>query len=161
MLIYQIQAIKVINFFFSLNDKVELKQNLPYFWNCLAMYSVIHGGIDQDLRKKSVEFLTSLPFDGHAIGGSVGKNRQEMFELLKFLVPLLPSTKPNHLLGIGDQESILNCIPYGIDSFDSAYPTIAARHGRILTSEGQIDLRASEHKLVFNQPLDSNCNCYT
>lgn len=88
------------------------------------MFSVIHGGVDINLRKKSLDFLTSLSFDGHAIGGSLGKDRNEMFELLKTLMPLLPRDKPNHLLGIGDAESIDSCVIHGVDSFDSACKTL-------------------------------------
>jgi len=78
--------------------------------NNQAMYAVIHGGIDKDLRKESCDYLTSLPFDGFAIGGSLGKNHQEMFDLLSFTMPLVPEDKPNHLLGIGDLASFEECI---------------------------------------------------
>ena len=70
-----------------------------------------------------MEYLTSLPFDGYAIGGSLGKNREELKELLQFLMPIIPRDKPNHLLGIGDLPSIAHGVRMGVDSFDSAYPT--------------------------------------
>ena len=76
-----------------------------------AMYSVIHGGVDKDLRSKSCKTLGNLPFDGHAIGGSVGKTKEEMLDMLSFTMPLLPEEKPNHLLGIGDLPSLENCFP--------------------------------------------------
>ncbi len=85
-----------------------------------AMYAVIHGGVSAALRRKSCEFLAELPFDGFAIGGSVGKNKKEMIEMLSTLLPLIPSDKPNHLLGIGDLSSIDASIPLGIDTFDSS-----------------------------------------
>jgi queuine tRNA-ribosyltransferase len=91
-----------------------------------AMYGVIHGGVDHALRKLSCDHLTNLPFDGFAIGGSMGKNKEEMHNLLSFTLPLLPVDKPNHLLGIGDLGSIERSIPLGIDTFDSSYPTKAA-----------------------------------
>ena len=93
-----------------------------------AMYAVVHGGVHKELREASVNHLTKLPFDGFAIGGSMGKTKAQMLEMLGFTMPLLPTDKPNHLLGIGDLESIDNCIPLGIDTFDSSYPTRAARH---------------------------------
>ena len=71
-----------------------------------AIYAVIHGGIDHALRKTSCDFLTNLPFNGFAIGGSVGKNKEEMHQLLTFTLPHLPEDKPNHLLGIGDLPSL-------------------------------------------------------
>ena len=125
-----------------------------------AMYAVIHGGIDPILRKKSCEFLTSLPFDGFAIGGSLGGNKQEMVEMLTTTMPLLPPEKPNHLLGIGDLESIASCIPLGIDTFDSSYPTRAARHGMALTKAGPLNLTKGEHAARLT-PIEPNCSCYT
>ncbi len=128
--------------------------------NGQAMYSVIHGGIDQDLRKQSCDFLTSLPFDGFAIGGSIGKNREEMVELLKFLMPRMPKDKPNHLLGIGDLESIKQIIPLGVDTFDSSYPTRAARHGVLFTKEGLLRILKSVNK-TSSSSIEEDCNCFT
>jgi len=125
-----------------------------------AIYAVIHGGIHQELRKKSCTFLTSLPFDGFAIGGSMGKTKKEMFDLLSFTLPLLPKEKPNHLLGIGDLPSIDFCIPLGIDTFDSSYPTRAARHGTVFTSQGVINLTRSSNAQNFS-PICRDCSCTT
>jgi hypothetical protein len=77
------------------------------------MYAVVHGGTDQPFRRESAEYLAGLPFDGYAVGGSLGKDRVEMLELLTFLMPLLPGDKPNHLLGIADPESSLAVVPLG------------------------------------------------
>ena len=78
-----------------------------------AMYAVIHGGVDRELRKMSAEYLGSLPFDGFAIGGSLGRDTDELVQLLAILMPLLPDDRPNHLLRIGDVGSILGAIPHG------------------------------------------------
>jgi queuine tRNA-ribosyltransferase len=123
-----------------------------------AMYAVIHGGIDTNLRNQSCEYLTSLPFDGFAIGGSLGKNHQEMFDLLTFLMPRLPKDKPNHLLGIGDLISIEPCIRLGIDTFDSSHPTRCARHGQLFTRNGTIKILNSSNRTNF-QPADPTCLC--
>ena len=125
-----------------------------------AMYAVIHGGIDQELRRQSCEYLTNLPFDGFAIGGSLGKNHQEMFDLLKFVVPQLPEDKPNHLLGIGDLKSIDTIVKLGIDTFDSSHPTRCARHGLIFTPQGTQRILASSNKNRL-EPIDKHCTCYT
>ncbi|NGX48726.1 MAG: Queuine tRNA-ribosyltransferase [Candidatus Anoxychlamydiales bacterium] len=125
-----------------------------------AMYAVIHGGINKDLREKSSKYLSSLDFDGFAIGGSVGKNKKEMVEMLTFTMNHLPKDKPNHLLGIGDISSLEECIPLGIDTFDSSYPTKAARHGFALTNKKGIKLTKKENEMNFN-PIDKNCSCYT
>lgn len=125
-----------------------------------AMYAVIHGGINPEMRKASCQFLTNLPFDGYAIGGSVGKNKEEMHELLSFTLPLLPEEKPNHLLGIGDLPSIARSIPLGIDTFDSSYPTRAARHGIALTSKGDLNITKAENASKFS-PIEEGCLCPT
>lgn len=124
-----------------------------------AMYAVIHGGIDKEFRKTSCEVLTQLPFDGFAIGGSVGKNRGEMIEMLSYTVPMLPKDKPNHLLGIADLPSIEAIIPLGIDTFDSSHPTKIARHGHLLTSQGTKKIEQSQWKYDFG-PIDVSCDCH-
>lgn len=126
--------------------------------NNQAMYAVIHGGIDQALRKQSVEYLTSLDFDGFAIGGSLGKTRQEMFDLLNFTMPLLSTDKPNHLLGIGDLPSLETCIKYGIDTFDSSHPTRCARHGLLFTFAGNKKILHASNKENF-RPIEDDCQC--
>lgn len=123
-----------------------------------AMYAVIHGGIDRNLRNLSCQYLTALPFDGFAIGGSLGKNHQEMFELLDFLVPRLPQDKPNHLLGIGDLTSLEPCLKYGIDTFDSSHPTRCARHGQLFAKHGTIKILNSANRTNWG-PADPACPC--
>ena len=128
--------------------------------NGQAMYSVIHGGVDKDLRAKSCKTLGNLPFDGHAIGGSVGKTKGEMLDMLSFTMPLLPEEKPNHLLGIGDLPSLNDCFPLGIDTFDSSYPTKAARHGVLFTKNGTLKVTQGKFSTDFS-PVDGSCSCYT
>ena len=125
-----------------------------------AMYAVIHGGIDPKLRTMSAEFLTALPFDGFAIGGSLGKNQEQMIEMLTLLMPQLPHEKPNHLLGIGDLSSLQACIPLGIDTFDSSHPTRSARHGTLFTKNGLFKILTSAHKIDFS-PIEKDCTCHT
>ncbi|HJZ23456.1 MAG TPA: tRNA guanosine(34) transglycosylase Tgt, partial [Candidatus Babeliales bacterium] len=128
--------------------------------NNQAMYAVIHGGVNKELRELSTRVLTSLPFDGYAIGGSVGGNRQEMIDMLTYLMPLLPLEKPNHLLGIGDLTSLEACIPLGIDTFDSSYPTRMARHGAVLTKNGALRIDHANNRSLY-QPIDESCTCFT
>ncbi|MFI0477933.1 MAG: tRNA guanosine(34) transglycosylase Tgt [Candidatus Rhabdochlamydia sp.] len=128
--------------------------------NNQAMYAVIHGGIDAALREKSCRYLTKLPFDGFSIGGSMGRTKQEMFEVLRSTLSHLPIEKPNHLLGIGDLASIEMCIPMGIDTFDSSYPTRAARHGILLTQEGHVKIGKNSHAQMFSPP-EKTCSCST
>ena len=127
--------------------------------NNQAMYAVIHGGIDPALRAESARILTALPFDGFAIGGSLGKTRNEMLAMLAELMPHLPPDRPNHLLGIGDLPSIAGIIPLGIDTFDSSYPTRAARHGLLLTAAGGIRIAQAGNKEAFG-PIEAGCSCF-
>jgi queuine tRNA-ribosyltransferase len=130
-----------------------------------AMYCVIHGGVDYELRKQSVDYLTSLPFDGYGIGGSLGNGRKELNELLSWLLPMLEEDhrkeKPRHLLGIADEESIRNAVRMGIDTLDSCYPTRLGRHGTLLTRAGHIKIRSGSHSRSFGMKIDSACSCST
>lgn len=132
-----------------------------------AMYCVVHGGIDRELRTKSVEYLTSLPFDGYAIGGSLGNGKQELKELLTWMMPLFDEgqrkSKPRHLLGIADEESIRNAVATGIDTLDSCYPTRIARHGTVLSKdEGRsIKVKSGKYARQFGVKIDKDCTCKT
>jgi queuine tRNA-ribosyltransferase len=137
----------------SLDEHLKNPQNQ-------AMYAVIHGGIDPVLRQESCEVLTKLPFDGFAIGGSLGKTKEQMFEMLKMVMPQIPEERPNHLLGIGDLESLEACVPFGIDTFDSSYPTRAARHGLLLTQEGGMKAEQANNANCF-APIEHGCTCWT
>lgn len=125
-----------------------------------AIYAVIHGGVNLELRQRSCDYLTGLDFDGFAIGGSMGKTKDEMHGMLSYTLPLLPPDKPNHLLGIGDLASIERSIPLGIDTFDSSYPTRAARHGIAFTQDGALNLTKAENSVNFG-PIENDCPCPT
>ena len=125
-----------------------------------ALYAVIHGGINPDLRRQSCEYLTTLDYDGFSIGGSLGKTKQEMHTMLSMVMPRLPCDKPNHLLGIGDLESIEMCVPLGIDTFDSSYPTRAARHAVLLTEKGNLKATLASNATDFG-PIEEGCTCFT
>lgn len=125
-----------------------------------AMYAVIHGGINDDMRKESAEYLAKLSFDGLAIGGSLGKTQTEMLSMLSKLMPYVPHEKPNHLLGIGDVSSIDQCIKLGIDTFDSSHPTKCARHGLLFTQEAAVKIMQSKYKEDFSS-IDKTCICFT
>jgi len=127
--------------------------------NNQAMYAVIHGGVDKKLRTKSCDYLTQLDFDGFAVGGSLGKTREQMFELLSYTMPRLPENKPNHLLGIGDLKSLQTCIKHGVDTFDSSHPTRCARHGLLFTSQGNKKILQNINKQTF-EPIDKSCSCF-
>ena len=118
-----------------------------------AMYAVVHGGTDRELRMQSAEYLSALPFDGMAIGGSLGRDRAEMLQLVDFVAKLLPRERPVHLLGIADPSSVAAAAPFGIDTFDSCYPTQIARHGTLLTREGPVHIKQGKYKRDWG-PID-------
>jgi queuine tRNA-ribosyltransferase len=130
-----------------------------------AMYCVVHGGVDEELRRKSVDYLTSLPFDGYGIGGSLGSSRQELKDLLTWLMPMFDEgdrkLKPRHLLGIGDEESIRSAVAMGIDTLDSCYPTRVGRHGTVLSRHGTVRLKSGRHKRSFGVKICEECCCHT
>ena len=124
--------------------------------NGQAMYAIIHGGTDADLRYESIDFAQARPFDGYAIGGSLGKDRAEMLGVLDVVMPRLPNGRPTHLLGIADPESVPGVVARGVDTFDSCYPTRVARHGNLMTTRGMLKLTQTSHSTDFG-PIDAEC----
>jgi len=124
-----------------------------------AMYGIVHGGLDAALRHESASFIESLPFDGNAIGGALGRDRAEMLTMLTELLPQLSAHRPRHLLGIGDEASVRACVPLGLDTFDSAWPTRAGRHGDLFTSTGTIKLRTAALASAHDRAPDEGCDC--
>lgn len=125
-----------------------------------AMWAVVHGGVSQELRRKSARFLSEHPFDGFALGGSLGKNKEELSQVVAWTVPHLPPEAPRHLLGIADLPSLELCLPLGMDTFDSAYPTRAARHGTLLTEQGPLKIGQSRYARD-PAPVEASCSCNT
>jgi queuine tRNA-ribosyltransferase len=126
-----------------------------------ALFGIIQGGMFEDLRGESLKELTSIGFDGYAIGGlSVGEPKDEMAKITSFIGPKMPQEKPRYLMGVGTPEDILNAIENGIDMFDCVMPTRNARNGMLFTSHGDVKLKNSKYKDDLS-PIDSNCKCYT
>ncbi len=128
-----------------------------------ALYGIVQGGAYQDLRLASTQFIAEQNFDGIAVGGSLGKSKQEMHQVLEWTMPLLPSEKPVHLLGIGAIEDIFAAIARGVDTFDCVAPTRQGRTGWMLSREVQdfqLNIYNSQHK-EDTRPIDAWCDCYT
>ena len=125
-----------------------------------ALFGIIQGGEYKDLREESARFISSLPFDGIGIGGSLGKTKKDMFKILKWVAPLLPPQKPRHLLGIGQPQDLKECVKYGVDLFDCVWPTRLARRGALLIESGRINIENSQYIKDF-RPVARNCQCYT
>jgi queuine tRNA-ribosyltransferase len=126
-----------------------------------ALFGIIQGGLYDDLRRRSVEELINIGFDGYAAGGlSVGEPREEMRKMIYFTAPLLPADKPRYLMGIGELKDVLIAVEAGFDMFDCVMPTRNARNGTLFTSKGKISIKREEFKSDRN-PLDPDCMCYT
>src|SRR3989344_942014 len=124
------------------------------------LYGIVQGGEFRDLREESAKYIGSLPFDGFAIGGSLGRSRNNAFDILDWAIPLLPEEKPRHFLGIGKVEDIFDGVSAGIDTFDCVIPTREARHGRLWVKNGYFDIIKSAHKNDFS-PIEADCACET
>jgi queuine tRNA-ribosyltransferase len=120
---------------------------------------VAQGGTDRELRRRSIEELAALEFDGLALGGlSVGEERGAMLETVSWSAPLLPANRPRYFMGIGDPAGILEVVARGIDMFDCVLPTRLGRTGSALTWEGRLNLRNARFARD-PQPLDEDCPC--
>ncbi len=126
-----------------------------------ALYGIVQGGTFADLRAESARAIAGLGFFGFGIGGlSVGEPKEVMLAMLDVQVPLLPDEKPRHLLGVGTPEDLLECVARGIDTFDCVLPTREARHARVMTRAGRLNLRNAEHA-DDPAPIEPGCDCYT
>ena len=126
-----------------------------------ALFGIVQGGTDPDLRRESAERTVALDFDGYAIGGlSVGEPRQAMLEALAATTPHLPADRPRYLMGVGDPVGMVEAVALGVDQFDCVGPTRMARHGAVLTREGKLNLRNARFK-EDGTPLDATCPCST
>jgi queuine tRNA-ribosyltransferase len=122
-------------------------------------FGIAQGGTDGELRRRSVEEITALPFDGFALGGlAVGEGKEEMLDCVEWAAPLLPAGLPRYFMGIGDPAGILEVVARGIDVFDCVLPTRTARTGSALTWEGRLNLRNARFR-EDPAPLDAGCPC--
>lgn len=127
-----------------------------------ALFGIVQGGDDAELRARSAAGLKSIGFDGYSIGGlAVGESQETMFRVLSELTPELPADRPRYLMGVGKPDDILGGIERGVDMFDCVHPTRAGRHGHAYTRFGVINLKNARHR-DDPRPLDetsANPNC--
>ena len=150
------------------NDVAEaMERSLAWGERCLAarqksdqaMFGIVQGGLDPELRANSAKHLRSLPFEGFAVGGlSVGEGPEAMASTLQATVPHLPEDKPRYLMGVGKPEDIINAVAVGIDMFDCVLPTRCGRNALLYTFDGPLRLRNAQY-LKDKRPIESDCPC--
>jgi len=122
-------------------------------------FGIAQGGTDVELRRRSLEEIAALPFDGYALGGlAVGEAREEMLQTVSWATPLLPDDKPRYFMGIGDAAGILDVVACGIDLFDCVLPTRTARTGSALTATGRLNFRNARF-VRDPRPIEEGCAC--
>jgi len=131
-----------------------------------AIIGIVQGGEWQDLREKSAHFITKLPFDGYAIGGSLGKTKKRMYEVITWVNSLLPKDKPRHLLGVGVVEDLFEGVERGVDLFDCVTPTRWGRYGYAYVNQ-PLGNKSNKYRCKITaktcykneSPLDERCAC--
>ncbi|MGH8949998.1 MAG: tRNA guanosine(34) transglycosylase Tgt [Acidimicrobiia bacterium] len=149
--------------------ELEMERTLRWAERCLrahtrpdqALFGIVQGGVDPDLRAKSAAQTAALGFPGFGIGGLyVGEGVEERNLALEASFAELPEGKPRYVMGLGDTTGLLEAIARGADMFDCVLPTRLARHGKVLTRAGDFNLRNAEFE-ADDRPIDPGCNCPT
>lgn len=152
-------------------DYVKKSKDLTYRWakRCQtrhdrsdqSLFGIVQGGMYHDLRKASAYELGELDFPGYGIGGlSVGEPKDLMYEVLDELIPHMPQDKPRYLMGIGSPDCLVEGVFRGVDMFDCVLPTRIARHGTVMTRNGNLTVRNQPFARDF-MPIEDDCPCYT
>jgi queuine tRNA-ribosyltransferase len=141
------------------NDNDEGRAELRSAGQTQALFGIVQGGMDLELRKESAERTVEIGFPGYAIGGlSVGEPRHVTREIVEGTREHLPKDKPRYLMGVGTPDEIAEYAQLGVDMMDCVLPTRAARHGLLFTSEGKVSIKQARYAGDEN-PLDRNCSC--
>lgn len=126
-----------------------------------ALFGIVQGGIDLELREQHLQEITAMNFDGIALGGlSVGEGTEAMNHVLENIAHMMPTQKPRYLMGVGTPSDLTQGVLSGIDMFDCVMPTRNARTGMLFTSKGPITIKNKKHEHAL-EPVDENCDCYT
>ena len=124
-----------------------------------ALFGIVQGGLDPDLRVQSARDLTAMGFEGYAVGGlSVGESKAEMHTMLDATVPELPENKPRYLMGVGHPEDLIEGVSRGIDLFDCVVPSRHGRTGSLFTTGGRVVIKQAQY-VRDERPIDPDCGC--
>ena len=125
-----------------------------------ALFGIVQGGMELDLRRQSVEQLCAIGFEGYALGGlSVGEETSLMYDMMEFGLPLLPEARPRYVMGVGTPENLVEGVARGCDMFDCVMPTRNARNGVLFTQFGRISIKQARYR-EDHLPIDPDCGCY-
>ena len=123
------------------------------------LFGINQGGTYGDIRQRHMEQIAQLDCDGFAIGGlAVGEPTQVMYEMIDIVEPCMPQEKPRYLMGVGTPSNIIEAVARGVDFFDCVMPARNARHGKLYTWEGAINIKNEKYKLD-PRPIDPTCTC--
>ena len=124
-----------------------------------ALFGIVQGGVYENLRRRSIDALADIGFDGYAVGGlAVGEGQDMMFKVLDFTMPRMLKETPRYLMGVGKPDDIIGAVERGIDMFDCVMPTRSGRTGQAFTRRGAINMKNARHK-EDDRPIDSQCSC--
>jgi queuine tRNA-ribosyltransferase len=126
------------------------------------VYGIVQGGVFEDLRRASAQAVAARPVDGIAVGGTLGEDKDQMFEVVEWTVQELPEARPRHLLGIGEIDDLVRGVELGMDTFDCAMPTRIGRHGMAVVPDPEhrwrVDLAKGRHH-TSEEPILDGCPC--
>ena len=126
-----------------------------------ALFGIVQGGTEPELREASAREITAMPFHGFALGGlSVGESQELTWRMAGLCAPMLPDEKPRYLMGVGRPEDLVEAVFRGIDMFDCVLPTRNARNGTLFTSSGAMHVKRAEFA-ADPRPIDEACACPT
>ncbi|OIP95795.1 MAG: tRNA guanosine(34) transglycosylase Tgt [Syntrophobacteraceae bacterium CG2_30_61_12] len=126
-----------------------------------ALFGIVQGGVFPELRRRCLEQLQAIGFDGYAVGSlAVGEPKAEMLRVLNQLVPAMPAAAPRYLMGVGTPEDLVAGVAAGIDLFDCVMPTRNARNGMLFTAAGHLQIKNRCHA-DDPRPIEEGCTCYT
>ncbi len=124
-----------------------------------ALFGIMQGGLERDLREESAEALKKIGFEGYAVGGlAVGEGQEAMFDCLEYAPDYLPSDKPRYLMGVGKPDDIVGAVARGIDMMDCVLPSRSGRTGQVFTRRGVVNIKNARHA-DDPRPLDEACSC--
>lgn len=126
-----------------------------------GIFGIIQGGMYKDLRKQSAMEISSLPFDGVAVGGlSVGEPHDLMYDILEETTQWMPNGKARYLMGVGTPDCLVEGVARGVDMFDCVFPTRVARNGMAMIHTGRMNMKNKQYERDFH-PIEESCGCYT